>query len=183
MSSNAKKRIVRIATYGSLLMAAFGTAYIYGLTLKTQERATALQVLKREINSHWGLTKLEIDMVNESAQSFIERRGLKPGEPLPPKELAKESPPLNDMLKKMKSPYYIQSFPAVSDGYSTKATAIVTISTKVPREGEKYAYGAIEHSYEIFGSVYSIYPNDEYGVARITRALKAYAKTLKNEGN
>jgi hypothetical protein len=175
------KKKLRVIVYGILLIFAFVTAYLYGRNEVTREREQALQVLKREINSSWGLTKIEIDMLNESTQSYIDRRKLKPGEKLPPSELAKENPVLREMLKKMKTFYYIKSFPATSGEYSTKATAIIAINNKVPKEGEKYAYGAIEHNYEIFGSTYSIYPQDGFAISIIRRALKAYAKTLDGE--
>ena len=164
-----------------LVLFAFVTAYLYGRNEITRKREQALQVLKREINSNWGLTKIEIDMLNESTQSYIERKKLKPGEKLPPQELAKENPVLREMLKKMKTFYYIKTFPATSGEYSTKATTIIAINNKVPKEGEKYAYGAIEHNYEIFGSNYSIYPQDEFSISIIRRALKAYSKTLDGE--
>lgn len=158
---------------------AFGVAYIHGKTLEAKKRDQALQVLKREINSHWGLTKIEIDMVNESTQSYIDRNGLKPGEPLQPRVLAQDNPALRQILKKMTTFYYIKTFSASSGPYSTKAVAIIVINNKVPQEGEKYAYGAIEHNYEVFGSVYSIYPNDQFAIGKLKRALRAYAKTIQ----
>jgi hypothetical protein len=175
----AKPRITRFFIYTGVILASFGVAYLHGITVKNKKRAQELQELKREINSHWGLTKIEIDTINESAQSFAERFALKPGDPLPPKELAKENPTLRAMLKNMSTFYRVSTFSAASENLSTMVTTIITIGDRVPPEGEKYSYGAIEHSYELFGSVYSIYPEDNFSIQRIKSALKAYAKTLK----
>lgn len=177
---NIKGKIFRVAVWFILLLSAFAVAYINGIATNNEKRKETLQILKREINSNWGLTKLEIDMINESTQSYIERKGLKPGDPLPPKILAQENPALLSMLKNMKTYYFIKTFSATSSELSTKAIAIITINSRVPQEGERYAYGAIEHNYEIFGSVYSIYPEDEFAMRRILKALKAYSKSINN---
>lgn len=177
--AKTKQKAIRFVTYTLVILGAFWVAYLLGVNRAEVEKARQMQTLKREIDSQWGLVKIEIDAMNEAVQNFVERNGLKPGEPLSLKTLSEESPIVKDILKGMKTFWYVQTFPASSGPYSTKATAIVTLTNIVPKEGERFAYGAVEHNYEIFGSVYSIYPQDDFAIKRIKRALQSYSKTIK----
>jgi hypothetical protein len=177
--SKKLKNLARAGVYTGLIVGIFWVAHIYSIPFENAKKMQEYQVLKREIELFWGITKIEIDMLNEDVQSYIERNGLKPGQPLSPKTFFTEKDSLRKQLTSDKPIDIMKSFTAKSGEYSTKATTFLTIMNRVPKEGERYVYGAIEHNYELFGQNFTIYPKDDYSYTRLKNGLRREMKENK----
>lgn len=174
------KLIIRILLYTSLTVSIFWVAHLNSIHLKQATKEQSIQVIKREVKLLWELTKVEVDLLNEEAQSIIDRLGLKPGQPLPPKTFWKEKDSTRKNFISSNPVEITKIFPISSGQYSTKIVTMISVDNKVPKEGEKYAYAGIEHNYEIFGQNFTIYPTDNFAVNRLKEALKRVSKEKLN---
>jgi hypothetical protein len=118
------------------------------------------------------MEKGKLDGINQIANNYIVKNNLKPGDPLPPKTFENPKNSIGRLLTKEKSSQIITEFKASNAGYETKVVSLITVGDTVPEEGEQYAYGALEHTYEIFGSNYSFYPDDDFCIPNIKKGLK-----------
>lgn len=179
--SKLPKITLRILIYSSLIVSIFWVAHIHSRPLQEKEKQHSIQIIKRDIQLMWELIKVEVDLINEEAQNYIDLNGLKPGSPLPPRTFFKEADKTRRQLNTDSQIEIVKTFTASSREYSTKATTLVAVSNKVPQDSEKYAYAGIEHNYEVFGTNFTVYPEDKFAINRLKNALVRIQTTNSRE--
>jgi len=173
-------KYLRFPIYAICAGLAFYTAYLLGSIEKRNQRELDIKVMKGQIEAFWDLEKEKVRIINTLAEKRIKEENLQPGDPLPPNSLAQRNFEIS-ALQKSKETKVVNTYSASSGEYSTKAISLITVLDKVPKEGESYAYGGIEHNKEMFGKSYTTYPDDKFAYGRLKKALQEIAKT-QNDG-
>jgi hypothetical protein len=174
-------KFVRWPIYLLTAVLVFWTAWLVENVKTKKQRDIDVGVMKAQIEAFWDLEKEKINKINQRAEDFAQSTGLAVGDELPIRLLAEKNEGTIEALSESKNKSIITEYKAGSGDYFTKAISIITIKGKVPEKGEYYAYGGIEHNKEMFGNIYSLYPEDAFARERVSKALKKFIKQKSEE--